>query len=126
MQQYYQNLLTSWFKWHFYEMPQFLFSIWKNYISFGADFFSAHLLLKTLFSPWRRYNWRYSKGFDIGEFFSTLISNIFSRIIGAIMRSVLIILGIITQIFILAIGGIIILFWLLMPFILVALILFLR
>ena len=119
------NIITSWFVWHFYEMPKFLFLVWKNYLWFGSNFFSIPLLILTLFSPWRRYKWRYPKGFDIGEYLSTFISNIFSRFMGAICRIALIVFGIITQIFIFTAGVIVILFWFIMPFILVALSLFL-
>src|SRR3989338_1873872 len=119
-----ENIVTAWFFWHFYEMPQFLLLMWKNYIWFGANFFSIPLLLKTFFSPWRRYAWRYPKGFDPGEFFSTLISNVFSRLVGAIVRSFLVIVGIIVQIFILVAGGVVFLLWILIPLILVLLISF--
>src|SRR5579863_3451712 len=95
------NLVVMWFSWHFLEMPAVLFSIWKNYIYFGLDFFSVPLLLSTLFSPWRNYTWHYPKGFQVVEFFNTLASNFFSRIIGAVCRLILIAVGIIAQIFIL-------------------------
>ena len=114
-----QNIITLWFFWHFYEMPKFLLEVWKNYILFISNLFSLPFLLKSLFAPWRKYRWNYPKGFDIGEFFSTLISNIFSRILGAIMRIVLIIIGIPFQIFVIFAGLIIFLLWMLIPFIII-------
>lgn len=119
-----ENLITSWFLWHFYEMPKFLFSVWKNYLLFGLNYFSVPLLFLTLFSPWRKYKWSYPKGFNIGEYFSTFISNTFSRIIGAICRFLLIIFGIITQIFIFILGIAVIVFWTAMPFMVVLLVFF--
>jgi hypothetical protein len=119
-----ENIIVLWIVWHFYEMPKFLFSVWRNYLLFGLNYFSVPLLLKTLFSPWRGYRWKYPKGFDIEEFFYTITSNTFSRILGAMCRIVLIIIGIIFQIFIFIAGLIIILLWLLLPFILIAGILF--
>ena len=100
-------------------MPKFLISVWKNYLMFATNYFSVTLLLKTFFSPWRRYNWIYPKGFNIVEFFNTLVSNIFSRILGAMMRTALIIVGIIFQLFVIIVGGIIFLGWILMPFLIV-------
>ncbi len=112
-----QNIFTVWFLWQFYEVPKFLFQVWNNYFLFATNYFSFTLLLKTFFSPWRRYKWRYPRGFDLGEFFSTLISNTFSRILGAMMRTVLIVAGIFFQVFVAVSGLIIFIAWLLLPFI---------
>ncbi|MDO8486191.1 MAG: hypothetical protein Q7S77_00630 [Candidatus Staskawiczbacteria bacterium] len=119
-----ENIIIMWFSWHFYEMPKFLFNVWRNYLLFGLDYFSIPLLLKTLFSPWRRYNWVYPKNFDIKEFFNTLVSNTFSRILGSMCRIVLIIIGSIVQIFIFLFGILIIFLWLVIPFIIIFAILF--
>mgnify|MGYP001611281038 FL=1 len=119
-----ENIIIMWFFWHFYEMPKFLFSVWRNYLLFGLDYFSITLLFKTLFSPWKKYNWLYPKGFDIKEFFNTLISNTFSRILGSICRMVLIIIGVLAQVFIFVAGIVVIFLWLLIPFIIISSILF--
>lgn len=118
-----QNILSNWLFWHFYEVPKSLFFSWKNFLSFGLDFFSVHILILTLFSHWRRYKWTYPKGFSPRGYFEAFISNIFSRIIGAIVRFFLIIAGIAAEILILLVGAIVVLFWIVMPFIWVSLIL---
>jgi hypothetical protein len=109
------NILVDWFLWHFYDMPKFLILVWKNYILFASNYFSLPILLKSLFSPWRKYRWIYPKGFNVVEFFNTLISNIFSRILGFLMRVVLIFVGIIFQIFVIFAGAVIFLLWLFVP-----------
>ena len=119
-----QNIIFSWVVWHFYEMPKILFSGLNDYLWFGSNFFSIPDLISTLFSPWKRYQWSYPKGFDIGGFFNSLISNIFSRIIGFLTRTFLIIFGVIVEGMILFIGLIIILIWMLIPFLLILLLLF--
>lgn len=118
------NIFIEWFLWQFFEMPRFLLAVWKNYLMFAENLFSLPLLLKTFFAPWRRYNWRYPKGFDVTEFFNTFISNTFSRILGAMVRIVLIIIGILFQIFVVVSGFIIFIGWLLAPIIAIAGILF--
>jgi len=115
-----QNIFKVWLFWYFYEMPNFLLEVWKNYILFALNYFSLPILLKSLFSPWHKYKWNYPKGFDVGEFLSTLISNVFSRIIGALMRIVLIVIGILFQVFVIFAGFIIFLLWILIPFIIIA------
>jgi hypothetical protein len=114
-----QSILILWFLWQFYEMPKFLIGVWVNYFIFASNLFSIPSLLKTFFSPWRRYKWQYPRGFDIGEFFSTFVSNLISRILGAIMRIVLIIVGILFQIIVVISGLVFLLGWLLMPLIIV-------
>ena len=114
------NIIISWVSWHFYEMSKFLLQVWRNFILFAINFFSTPLLLKTLFSPWRRYNWSYPRGFDIQGYLETIISNFFSRFLGAICRVVLIIIGTIFQIFVIIAGGVIFLGWLLLPFLTLA------
>jgi hypothetical protein len=120
-----ENIFTTWFLWQFYEMPKFLLQVWQNYFMFATNLFSVTLLLKTFFSPWRRYSWKYPKAFDFKEFFNTLISNTFSRILGAMMRTVLIIAGIIFQIFVAVAGLVIFLGWMLTPFFIIFGIIFL-
>ncbi|MCX6724050.1 MAG: hypothetical protein NT155_02620 [Candidatus Staskawiczbacteria bacterium] len=115
-----ENIFVLWFLWHFYEMPKFLLGVWKNYILFALNYFSLPVLLKSLVAPWRKYKWNYPRGFDVGEFFTTLISNMFSRFLGAIMRIVLIAVGVVFQIFVIFSGLVIFLLWLLVPFIIIA------
>lgn len=119
-----ENIFILWLVWQFYEAPRFLLHIWKNYLIFASSFFSFKLLLKTFFSPWHKYKWSYPKGFDIKEFFNTLISNTVSRILGAVMRIVLIVMGAVFQTFVALAGLIVFIGWLTIPFAIVAGILF--
>jgi hypothetical protein len=114
-----ENIIIEWLVWHFLEMPKFLFLVWKNYIMFAVNYFSLPLLLKTLISPWRRNAWIFPKVFDIQEYANVIVSNIFSRVIGFILRIILIIVGAIFQVLVLIIGILAILFWILIPFILI-------
>lgn len=112
-----KNIILQWIYWQFYEMPKFLLQVWGNYIVFSANFFSVPLLLKTFLAPWHRYKWQYPRGLDVFEFFNTLISNIVSRFLGALMRIVLIVVGIFLQIFVVLAGLVIFVGWLAIPFI---------
>lgn len=114
------NIISLWIIWQFYEMPKFLLHVWKNYLAFASNFFSVPLLLKTFFAPWHRYKWPYPRGFDVTEFFNTLISNTFSRILGAMMRIVLIITGLLLQIIIILAGAAAVVLWIFMPFLIIA------
>ena len=122
--QKYENVVVSWISWHFFEVPKFLLVVWENYIVFGLNYFSVPLLLRTLFSPWRRYKWRYPKSFDVAGYFGTFISNVFSRMIGMVCRILFIVVGIMVQIGIVILGALAILFWVFLPLILVLSVLF--
>ena len=114
-----QNIIMVWLAWHFIEMPKFLLLVWKNYIMFVSNYFSLPSLLKSFFAPWRRNRWSYPKHLDVGEFFNALISNSFSRFLGALVRTGLIIVGILSQIFVIFAGLVVFSFWILCPFIVV-------
>ena len=114
-----QNIFFQYLSWHFLEVPRNIFLGWKNFLKFGLNYFSLPLLIKTLFSPWRRYSWAYPRGFDIGKYFEVFISNLISRILGAIMRFFLIILGILAEVFIIFAGLIILFIWLALPIFLI-------
>jgi len=110
-----QNILIKYSIWYFFDVPREILLGWKNFLVFNFNYFSVFLLLKTFFSPWREYRWSYGRGFDVGRYFEAFFSNLVSRILGAIMRSILIIFGIFTEIFIFICGAILFFGWLLVP-----------
>lgn len=114
-----ENIIVKWILWHYFEMPKFLMQVWKNYILFATNYFSLTLLLRTFIDPWRRNLWKYPKGFDINGIFSTFVSNVFSRILGAMLRIALIITGALFQVLVLVVGFLAILVWILIPFIII-------
>ena len=118
------NIIITWFRWHFFEVPSELFDIWRGYVDFGVYYFSIGKLSATLFSPWRKYAWSYPKSFDAKEYFGVFISNMYSRLAGAASRSALILIGIVVQLFILIAGIIIIAGWFLLPLFMIGLIWF--
>lgn len=118
------NIVISWLSWQFNEVPAFLVAVWGNYLKFVSGYFSVWILLKSFLSPWHKYQWAYPKGFNVGEFLNTLISNFFSRILGAFMRFFLILFGIISQILVAIIGFCVLVAWILMPFFIAGLFIF--
>jgi len=105
--------------WQFFDMPKAILKGWKNFLLFSLDYFSVPILLKTYFSHWRRYHYPYGRIFEVWENIGTFIFNMMSRIIGAILRTVFIILGLAIEILVILIGIIIFLGWLVLPFFLI-------
>jgi hypothetical protein len=114
-----QNIFFQWLSWQFFEVPLNILKAWKNFLKFNFNYFSVPLLLKTFFSHWRKYRWSYGKGFDVGRYFEAFFSNLISRILGAIMRSILIFLGLVTEIFVFLSGIILFVGWLVLPALLI-------
>ena len=115
-----QNIFLQYLDWHFSDVSQGILTGWKNCLKFNLNYWSVPLLSKTLFSHWRRYKYSYGKGFSFTRYFEAFAFNMLSRAIGAIMRIVLIVLGVFTEILVFLAGLVIILFWLAVPLLLLA------
>ncbi len=112
-----RNIISSWLLWHYSVALCIVWQRWRDFMRFNRDYFSIPFLLRTLFSPWRRYKFSYGRGFDIGRFFETLVFNAFSRVMGAIARISVIIIGLTLQIIILFAGALVVVIWVLLPII---------
>ena len=113
------STLFQYLIWHYFDVPRGLLRVWRNFLKFNLNYFSIPLLFKSFFSPWRRYSVPYGRGFDIGRYFTTLFSNLIFRFLGMIMRSFLIIIGLLVEVFIIF-GGLTIFFgWLILPILLI-------
>lgn len=106
------NLLAWWFSWYFLETPRALLRIAGNFLRFGLNYFSVPLLVRTLFTPWRQYLWKYPRGFDLREYSQVFFSNLISRFLGALARVFLMVLAVVTEIFLLVAGFLIFFLWL--------------
>jgi len=106
--------------WHFVDTPRTFGRAWRNYLYFVLNYFSVPLLLKTFFSHWRRYASPYGKGFDPKRYIETFVFNVMSRVIGMILRTLFIILGIVAETFVFSVGLAILLVWIILPLVLVA------
>jgi len=108
-------LLFRYAKWHYLEATRDILKGWGNILWFNLNYFSVFLLLRTFFSPWRGIQWRKRRGFYPGDMLSTLISNLISRILGAIVRSFLIIAGLLGAAVFFVLGIFLLIFWLFLP-----------
>lgn len=110
-----ENIFVQYLTWHFYDAARGVLNIWKNFLRFNLNYWSLPLLLKTLFAPWRRYNYSYGRGFDPKRFFEVFTFNTISRVMGLIMRTVLIVCGLLTEAFVFLAGAAGFLIWLFLP-----------
>ena len=113
-----RNIVLKLLAWHFYDAPKSILKAFKNFLVFNFNYFSIGLLAKTLFSHWRRYRESYGRGFDIKRYFGVFVGNTISRVLGAIIRTITIIIGLMVEVFILLGGIIVFLTWLFLPILL--------
>ena len=115
-----QNIFIQYLIWHFFDVPKGILKAWRNFLLFNLNYFSIPLLFKTLFSHWRRYRYSYGRRFDLGRYFEAFTFNLISRGLGAVVRVILILIGLLVEFFIILAGAIIFLGWLILPVLLIA------
>jgi len=110
--------------WYYLETTRGILIGWKNCLIFSLNYFSVPTLLKTLFWHWHKYYSPYGKVYEVWRNIESLVFNLISRILGAIVRIFLIIAGLF---FILLsfFGGLsIVIIWMAAPLFLVFLLVF--
>lgn len=86
--------VIDYFLWHYYRAPGEAFHIWQNLMWFIIRLFSIPPLLRSLFSPFRRMTEERKDKWDIEELMGVIIVNGISRVLGAILRLIIILIGI--------------------------------
>ena len=114
------DVLIKYSYWHYFEHSKIILSAWKNLLRFNLSYFSIPTLLRTFLSPWRKYEDSFGRGFDLQKYLEVITFNIMSRVIGMMMRSFLIIMGISIEILILLGGFFIFIIWLTLPILIIA------
>jgi hypothetical protein len=82
---------------------------------FTVHFFSIPQLLRSWIAPWKRITEERTKAWDIEDFFGSLIINLISRIIGFIMRTVVLLIGTISLLLSLLSGVVVYVVWTIAP-----------
>lgn len=107
--------LPAYVIWHYTAGLWAALAVARNLLRFTFHFFSVGLMFKTLFSPWRRLGEDYASGLHPNEWLATLTVNTLMRVVGAAMRLVLIIFGLIALV-VVAVGSVVVmLMWILWP-----------
>lgn len=87
----------------------------KARISASADFFSVELLASTLFAPFRQISAGRVHGGSIKFYVQNLFDRLLSRVIGSIVRTFVIIIGMVVMAIQMIFGIITLIFWLFVP-----------
>lgn len=118
-------LATRYLIWHYTEALVDWWRIVGNFVWFFFHMFSIGLLLRTLFSPFKRMREERKKGsLAFEDWGGAIIINLLMRLIGSLVRTIIIIAGIIFIIFTILIGAAAFLLWLILPALVIFLIVF--
>ncbi|EKE24919.1 MAG: hypothetical protein ACD_5C00356G0006 [uncultured bacterium] len=102
--------------WYYNDAVHGILEIWKNFLVFTWQHFSIWEMLATLISPWRRdvemKSWR---GFHPGRALELVFGNILSRLVGAFVRILVLIFGIVIFLFVFVFGIEVAILWVSMP-----------
>jgi len=117
------TIARDYFSWHYTKAFGEIFHVWLNLLWFWIHFFSIPELLKSLFSPWKRVTEKRGEFWDFENLASVLIIGLISRLIGATLRGIIILAGLICLTLTIIGGFITYVFWLVAPIAILSLLL---
>jgi len=100
--------------WHYSRAFRDIFSLWFNFMWFVTHFFSIPLLFRTLFSPWKRLSDEYERA-GIEKMAETFVFNLMSRVLGGVVRSIFLGIGLSMLLLTTAVLVILCVVWLFLP-----------
>lgn len=108
--------------WHYSVALVRFTAIYRDIVFFMSDFFSLSVLLKSFFAPWRRLSEPYPEDkFNISEILAVFVVNSLMRLVGIIMRSIIIIAGLMVLFLVIIFYPILLVLWLALPLLIVIL-----
>jgi hypothetical protein len=113
-------IFPHYISWHYTKAISDLIGLFKNFARFIWTFFSIKLLLQTLFVPFQKLSVKRTKKLDLEDFFSALVTNLLMRIIGFIIRSFFIAIGIFSMIFFVIAYSVLFMIWMVLPLVLLS------
>jgi hypothetical protein len=108
------SLVPEYFYWHYRYGSKDVRVFFGNIIWFLWNFFSVGLLLRTLFVPWQRLDEHGQKG-NIQSYFEAFVITTMMRFVGAFIRIIFIILGLIVVAIVSVIAFFASILWLIIP-----------
>jgi hypothetical protein len=117
-------LIPQYLSWHYSKSVGDLLNNYKNFLVFIWEFFSISFLIKTLFTPFQRLKEKYKGGLDLEDLFAVIVTNVLMRIVGFIVRSLIIIIGLVCLSIFVVFGVVLLILWVLLPVVIIAMFIF--
>jgi hypothetical protein len=115
------KLFPIYLRWHYSTAFVDMVRIDGNIFWFLWHFFSVPDTFRTFFSPWQRMGEKYKKSLDIEDWTSTFLVNTLMRIVGIIMRLILLFFALVCFLIAFFVIAICFFIWIFIPFILIGL-----
>ncbi len=114
--------LSDYVLWHYGSALLGMWELGRNFLRFGWNFFSIPLLLKTWISPWYRMKEGYDSNFTHVEAIgAAILGNLILRIVGLLLRTSVIALGLLFCIGTIALTLITFVLWIFLPIVAITL-----
>jgi hypothetical protein len=109
------TILHHYLLWHYTAAFGEIWHVFKNLVWFTFHFFSISQLLRSFFSPWKRITEERGNSLSFEDLATFVVINLFSRLVGTIIRSTIILSGLAALAILCFLGVATFLFWLLAP-----------
>lgn len=109
------SIVIDYFKWHYSRAFSELFHVWMNFVWFVIHFFSLSELAHAWFAPFKRLTEERGSLFSFEDLAGFVIINLFSRLLGALLRTILIVTGVVVLLLLTALGILSFIFWITAP-----------
>ncbi len=116
------TILHHYLAWHYTRAFKEILHVAKNLVWFTVHFFSLPQLLRSFFAPYRRMTEGRGNAFNLEDLASFVIIGLISRIIGMMLRSVVILTGLFSLCILLTLIIATFIFWITAPLAIVILI----
>ena len=109
------SIVHHYLLWHYSRAFYEIFHVWLNLLWFVIHFFSMPQLLRTWVSPWKRMVEGKGEAWNFEDLAGYIIINFLSRLVGFIMRTAILVSGLVSLIFTAIAGFIVYVFWIVAP-----------
>ncbi|OHA26237.1 MAG: hypothetical protein A3C06_04585 [Candidatus Taylorbacteria bacterium RIFCSPHIGHO2_02_FULL_46_13] len=109
-------IIPSYVYWHYTEALRDIARVWTNFLWFLYNFFSVSLLTRTLFAPWQRISEKRTRtGLHMEDIAEVVVTNTIMRAVGALLRFILIVVGVLSVLIAFWAGLLFYVLWILLP-----------
>jgi hypothetical protein len=112
---FFLSIAQHYLLWHYSRAYLEIFHVWLNFLWFVIHYFSMPQLFRSWFAPWKRITEERGNTWNVEDFAGFILIGLLSRLIGFILRSTVLALGLITLLLTICIGFVTYIFWLSAP-----------